>query len=166
MIDEVIAHSLSLECLTLFTYLLDCILINVNSCCIGVLFPLQEMPSEHILLMHRPHMTIYVHHHHSLFTVEGDLRLVGGENRCEGRLQIAVLDLRSTTNSLQWSTTCDRDFSTEEIRTACRQLGCPTGYPGRQSISRYYYTMHAGVHKPCKAGQGMFNTALLQCNTS
>ena len=71
------------------------------------------------------------------FTAEGDLRLVGGTNRCEGRLQVSVVDLRSAVNSLQWSTTCDRDFSTEEIRTACRQLGCPTGDPSRQSISRY-----------------------------
>ena len=72
-----------------------------------------------------------------IFIAEGDLKLVGGANRCEGRLQVSVVDQRSATNSLQWSTTCDRDFSTEEIRTACRQLGCPTGDPSRQSISRY-----------------------------
>ena len=73
------------------------------------------------------------------FTVEGDLKLVGGAHGCEGRLQVSVIDQQSATNSLQWSTTCDRDFSTEEIRTACRQLGCPTGNPIRQSISRYMY---------------------------
>lgn len=67
------------------------------------------------------------------YIAEGDLRLIGGSSRCEGRLQVSVVNGPST---LIWSTTCDRDFSTEEIRTACRQLGCPTGNPSRQSISR------------------------------
>lgn len=52
-----------------------------------------------------------------------DVRLVGGPNRCEGRLEI-----RPSAND-QFGQACDSDVTTREANVICRQLNC--GEAGR-----------------------------------
>ena len=47
--------------------------------------------------------------------VHGDLRLVGGSDSLEGRLEICYFN--------QWGTICDDSWTTNEARVACKQLG-------------------------------------------
>ena len=61
---------------------------------------------------------------------EAQLRLTGGPNSCEGRLEIYVPFLG------KWAQAIYRDFGTEEVQVACRELGC--GDRGKRiSASRY-----------------------------
>ena len=45
----------------------------------------------------------------------GDIRLRGGTNSYEGRVEIC--------NNNAWGTVCDDSWSTSDARVACRQLG-------------------------------------------
>lgn len=47
--------------------------------------------------------------------IHGDLRLVGGADSLEGRLEICYYN--------QWGTICDDLWTTNEARVACKQLG-------------------------------------------
>ena len=49
-----------------------------------------------------------------------DLRLIGGTDEREGRLEVY--------HAGQWGRVCDQDFGNEEAMVACRQLGYQTGY--------------------------------------
>ncbi|XP_076081404.1 neurotrypsin-like isoform X1 [Mytilus galloprovincialis] len=54
-------------------------------------------------------------------SLEGDLRLLGGNNPEEGRLEIY--------HNYQWGTICDDGFGTTDAVVACRQLGYRTSTP-------------------------------------
>ena len=62
---------------------------------------------------------------------EGDIRLVQGDNMCEGNLETAIL----FNGDLEWAETCDRAFGQEEAEVVCRQLGCSTNNAKRSHIS-------------------------------
>ena len=50
-----------------------------------------------------------------LVCTTGDVRLVGGSNPLEGRVEVCFFN--------QWGTICDTMWGTEEAEVACQQLG-------------------------------------------
>lgn len=56
------------------------------------------------------------------------VRLRGGSNNCEGRLEMYSAIRR------QWETTCDRNFGSEEAEVVCRQLRCGTQGVARTAV--------------------------------
>ena len=55
----------------------------------------------------------------------GQTRLVGGANQTQGRVEVCI--------SNTWGTICDDNWSSEDARVVCSQLGYPSG--GAQSYS-------------------------------
>ena len=51
----------------------------------------------------------------ALACTQGEIRLIGGSNEYQGRVEVC--------NNGQWETVCDDDFGTEEAKVVCRQLG-------------------------------------------
>ena len=56
--------------------------------------------------------------HYTVSCTNGDIRLRGGTNRYEGRVEIC--------NNNAWGTVCDDSWSTFDARVVCRQLGFST----------------------------------------
>ncbi len=54
---------------------------------------------------------------------EGEVRLVGGSNYTEGRVEICLSD--------EWGTVCDQMWNVTEASVVCRQLGL--AYAGNQT---------------------------------
>ena len=55
-----------------------------------------------------------------LIRTHAELRLVGGTNRCEGRLELRP------SGSVRFGQACDNDVGRNEAKTICRQLNCDT----------------------------------------
>jgi Scavenger receptor cysteine-rich domain len=53
--------------------------------------------------------------YHAASTLPGNVRLVGGSNRLEGRLEIQHMGI--------WGTVCDDNFDDADARVACFSLG-------------------------------------------
>ncbi|XP_045695637.1 scavenger receptor cysteine-rich type 1 protein M130-like isoform X1 [Phyllostomus hastatus] len=47
-----------------------------------------------------------------------ELRLMDGENKCTGRVEVKVQE--------EWGTVCNTGWDIDEVSVICRQLGCPT----------------------------------------
>ncbi len=64
--------------------------------------------------------------------VHGTTRLVDGDDKYEGRLEMCI--------SGKWGTVCDNGFSTNEARAACSQLGLPSD--GMYNLSIVIQSLH------------------------
>lgn len=66
------------------------------------------------LTMHRLRYRLYKLYY-TAFCIQGDIRLVGGADFRQGRIEVC--------NDNAWGTVCDDFFGSEEAAVACRQLG-------------------------------------------
>ena len=69
--------------------------------------------------MHTFHSVIHSSFQFAIYLVcvEGDLRLIGGQNAAEGRVELFLMS--------KWNGVCDDLWSAHDAIVACRQLNLP-----------------------------------------
>ncbi|XP_029469396.1 scavenger receptor cysteine-rich domain-containing group B protein [Rhinatrema bivittatum] len=84
---------------------------------------------------------------------DGSLRLVNGNHRCEGRVELFFL--------LQWGTVCDDAWDLRDARVVCRQVGCGAAL---EALSEARYGPGTGCifldNLKCRGNE----SSLLQCS--
>ena len=70
---------------------------------------------------------------HAVVCNNGDLRLMGGTNRYEGRVELCYNET--------WGTICDGFWSTNDANVACRQLGFADSGMKTLCISEFMHTI-------------------------
>ena len=85
---------------------------NIPRYCKALITFLLYQSSYNILAMTS---LLYQNYSVDLVCTTGDVRLVGGSNPLEGRVEVCFFN--------QWGTICDTMWGTEEAEVVCQQLG-------------------------------------------
>ena len=74
--------------------------------------------------------------------LEGDVRLVGGSNPLEGRLEVCFYDFAA--DDTTWGTVCNDGWDERDAQVVCKQLGVATeGWYSYYHCTCLYYNIMA-----------------------